>query len=587
MRMLASLGHRGPDAMHSLSHGEAWLGHTRLAIVDLDKGDQPLLNEDGTVAVILNGEIYNHHELRAALVARGHAFRTRSDTEVLVHLWEEHGEAMLGHLVGMFAFVLHDDRQGVLFAARDRLGQKPLLYAESGGEVHIASEAKALASLPGVSSSVDPLALALYLECMYVPAPLTIREGIRKLPPGHCLRHDAGGLVVRRWWEPRPAVDWGMGEQAALAGIRGLLQEAVASQLEADVPVGIFLSGGIDSAAVVACAARAGGNLPATYTMGLGGGLDERGWAAQVARLYGTSHHELWAGREVQDVFGLVMDHLDEPFADSSVIPTYLLARAAREHLKVVLTGDGGDEMLAGYDAYLWQATQRSTRLGGRLARRLARVGLRAGYDRRARPGWPRRTWRHVRSVIEPGDLGRWVGATAGAAGAFWEGRRWLEFADTDPLSVAFEHDLNFYLPDDLLKKVDMASMLTGLECRSPFLDHRLVEFCLTIPPTLKVKGGLPKHLLREAMRAELPAAIVERPKQGFGSPVAHWLQGPLHGLARDLLAPGCRCEGWLEPAAVRAVADAMWRGPEPGNWRLPQQFWSLLALEWWLRRHT
>jgi len=583
--LLASLSHRGPDAAGSVSHSEAWLGHTRLSIIDLVNGDQPLFNEDGSVAVILNGEIYNHGELREELQSRGHVFRSRSDTEVLAHLWEEYGEAMVQRLTGMFAFVIHDDRRSVLFAARDRLGEKPLLYAEADGELFIASELKALAPLLGPAPRIDRRALALYLNCMYVPAPLTIFEGVRKLQPGHWLRHDADGLTVRRYWEPRLTVDWAMTEAEAVSGLRERLQAAVASQLQADVPVGIFLSGGIDSAAVVACAAAAGGELPATYTMGMGGGLDERGWAAQVAQRFGTRHHEMWADLHVEDLFPRLMDHLDEPFADSSVLPTYLVAHAASRHLKVVLTGDGGDELMAGYDAYLWQATQRSTRLGGRVARRLSRFGLGAGYDRQARPRWPLRNWLRARSIFDSRELPRWLGAEGREVDSFWTAHRWLEFTDRDPLSVAFEHDLNYYLPDDLLKKVDMASMFTGLECRAPFLDHRLVEFCLRIPPTLKLSGGQPKYLLRRAMRDVLPEAIVRRPKQGFGSPVAHWVQGPLRETARDLLAPGCRCEDWLEPAAVRGVVDAMWRGPAPGDWRLPQQFWSLLALESWLRR--
>ncbi len=584
--LLALLGHRGPDATGTRTHGAAWLGHTRLSILDLELGDQPLFNEDHTVAVILNGEIYNHHELRADLRSRGHVFRSRSDTEVLAHLWEEYGEAMVGRLVGMFAFVVHDERQGVLFAARDRLGEKPLLYVEGDGEVTIASELKALLPLLGQAPRIDRRALALYLNCMYVPAPLTILEGARKLPPAHWLRHDAQGLTIRRYWEPRLTVDWSMTEAEAVAGLRERLQAAVASQLEADVPVGIFLSGGLDSAAVVACAAAAGGRMPATYTMGMGGGLDERQWAKQVAERFGTRHHEMWADPHVEELFPRLMDHLDEPFADSSVLPTYMVAHAASRHLKVVLTGDGGDELMAGYDAYLWQAAQRSTRLGGRIRRRLARYGLKSGYDRDARGAWPLRNWLHVRSVIHDDELPDWVGESAAGVERFWEGPRWLELADTDPLSVAFGHDFNYYLPDDLLKKVDMASMFAGLECRAPFLDYRLVEFGMRIPPTLKVRGGRTKHLLREAMRGTLPEAILDRPKQGFGSPIGLWLQGPLREVARDLLAPGCRCEDWVAPAVVRGVVDAMWAGPPAENWRLPQRFWTLLALEWWLRRH-
>lgn len=587
LSVLETLRHRGPDETGSLEHGAAWLGHTRLAIIDILHGQQPLVNEDGRVAAILNGEIYNHGELRDHLRARGHQFRSACDTEVLVHLYEEYGEDMFRHLVGMFAFVIHDARTGVFLAARDHLGQKPVLYHEADGILHVASELKALLPVMGAARTIDRQALGLYLNCMYVPAPLTIFEGVHKLQPGHYLRHDADGLAIRRYWHPDLHVDWSMSAAAAVEGFDTRFRDSVASQLEADVPLGVFLSGGIDSSAVVAYATRVSSAPLETFTLGMGDGLDERKWARMVAEQYGTRHRDPWAEAGIQDVFPEVMDHFDEPFADTSSLPTYLLACAAREHVKVVLTGEGGDELLAGYEAYLGQAYQRSTRLSTRAGRFLAQAGLGPGHPRAASGPGPRRHWQRLRSVVPDNILPRWLGTAAPDPAAFWQAQRWLPFPDSDPLSQAFEHDFNFYLPDDLLKKVDMASMLTGLETRAPFLDHRLVEFCCRIPPTLKIAGGRPKHILRQAMAAELPRQLLDRPKQGFGAPVTHWVHGPLRELATDLLQPGCRCESWVDPSVVRGTVGRMWARDDADDWRLPLQFWSLLALEWWLRKYV
>ncbi len=584
---LETMHHRGPDEIGSLEHGSAWLGHTRLAIIDVVHGQQPLVNEDGRVAAILNGEIYNHGELRDHLRARGHHFRSASDTEILVHLYEEYGEDMFRHLVGMFAFVIHDARSGLFLAARDHLGQKPVLYHEAGGILHVASELKALLPVIGAARSIDRQALGLYLNCMYVPAPLTIFEGVHKLPPAHYLRHDAEGLTLHRYWHPDLQVDWSMSEAEAVEGFDTRFQVAVASQMDADVPLGVFLSGGLDSSAVVAYASRSGRGPLETFTLGMGDGLDERRWARVVADRFGTTHRDSWAGAGIQDVFPRVMDQFDEPFADTSSLPTYLLACAAREHVKVVLTGDGGDELLAGYGGYLCQATQRSTRLGTQIGRLLGQNGINPGYSRAASGHGPRDHWYHIRSIVPAVDLPRWLGSAVPEPASYWQTHRWLPFPDADPLSQAFEYDFNFYLPDDLLKKVDMASMLTGLECRAPFLDHRLVEFCCRIPPTVKIAGGNLKHVLRRALAPELPTSVINRPKQGFGAPVRQWVDGPLQELARELVRPGCRSESWLDPAVVRGTADRMWNRTEPADWRLPLQFWSLLTLEWWLRRYT
>ena len=585
--MLATLGHRGPDEQTSLRVGPAWLGHTRLSIIDLATGTQPVHNESGSVATILNGEIYNYRELRDDLRRRGHVFRTASDTEVIAHLYEEHGEDLFRHLYGMFAAVVYDRERDIMLAGRDRLGEKPILYVDTPDHLVLASELKTLLEWPGVGREIDPRALALYLNMLCVPEPLCIFKGVTKLQPAHYLKLAGGRLSTHCYWQPDLHVDWSMDARTARERSLELLRDAVRMRLVADVPLGVFLSGGIDSSAVTAFAAETAGSRVRTFSIGLADEMDERPFARAVAERCGTDHTELFARGSVADAFPLVMDYFDEPFADSSCVPTFLVAREAREHVKVALTGDGGDELFGGYTTYLAQSRLH----GGRMESRLSRLaedlsGRRLPYCRRGN-AWSREHWREMRSMVTFADLPRWMPDFGGDLRQFYGEQVWLPLADKDPLSIAFGHDLNFYLPADLLKKVDMAAMLTSLECRAPFLDHRLVEWCLTIPPHLKLQGGSPKRLLKDALADRLPRDVLERPKHGFGAPITNWVRGPLLDMATDLLRPGCRCETWVEPEVVRQVIADMERGPAPGNWRLAQQYWTLLALEWWLRRYA
>jgi asparagine synthase (glutamine-hydrolysing) len=546
-----------------------------------------LYNESGSVATILNGEIYNYRDLRDDLRRRGHAFRTESDTEVLAHLYEEYGENLFRHLNGMFAAVVYDVEKDLLLAGRDRLGEKPILYLETPDHLVLASELKALLEWPGVKRDIDSRALALYLNMLCVPEPLCIFRGISKLQPAHYLKVHSGRLSLHRYWEPHARVDWKMDAQAAQEGLLALFGDAVRSRMVADVPLGVFLSGGVDSSAVTLFAAEAAASPVRTFSVGLAGDMDERPFARAVAAQCGTDHTELFARGDVAEAFPLVMDYFDEPFADSSSVPTFMVSREAREHVKVALTGDGGDELFAGYTAYLSQSRLRSGRLSSKLSRVAAGVtGREPAYSRRGGT-WARTHWREIRSLVPPSELVHWLPGVVGNVSTFYDENHWLTLPDTDPLSIAFEHDLNFYLPADLLKKVDMAAMLTSLECRAPFLDHRLVEFCLTIPPNLKIRDGQPKWLFKNALSGRLPAEVLNRPKHGFGAPVTDWVHGPLRGIAADLLQPGCRCESVIEPAVVRGVVGAMWRTPSTDQWRLPLQFWSLLALEWWMRRYA
>ncbi|MBK8015273.1 MAG: asparagine synthase (glutamine-hydrolyzing) [Betaproteobacteria bacterium] len=585
--MVATLKHRGPDEQTLVRFGRAWLGHARLSIIDLETGTQPVYNETESVAVILNGEIYNYRELRSALVNRGHTFRTASDTEVLAHLYEDHGEDLFRHLNGMFAAVIYDRERDLLLAGRDRLGEKPILYLETPEHLVLASELKALLEWPGVPRELDSQALALYFNMLCVPEPLCIFRGIRKLAPSHYLKVERDRVEEKCYWKPEIRVDWSLRAEVARETVSELLRDSVAMRMVADVPVGVFLSGGIDSSAVTSFAAQATATPLRTFSVGLAGDMDERPFARAVAERCGTDHTELFVRGDVAESFPLVMDYFDEPFADSSCVPTYMVAREARAHVKVALTGDGGDELFAGYTTYLYQAQVRGGRIATRLARMVAdATGYTTAYPRRGSP-WAREHWRNVRSLVPATEMSRWLPGYAADVGRYYDENAWLALADSDPLSAAFGHYLNFYLPGDLLKKVDMAAMLASLECRAPFLDHRLVEFCLTIPPQLKIQGGTPKQLLKDAMVDRLPHEVLHRPKHGFGAPVADWVRGPLREIARDLIRPGCRCEALVEPVVVRRVADEMWREDAPSGWRLPQQYWSLLALEWWLRRYA
>lgn len=585
--MLATLAKRGPDEQTHVQIGPAWLGHTRLSIIDLSTGTQPVYNEARTVATILNGEIYNYRELRDDLRRRGHEFRTESDTEVIAHLYEEYGEGLFSHLNGMFAAVVYDRERDIMLAGRDRLGEKPILYLDTPDHLVLASELKTLLQWPGVAREIDPQALALYFNMLCVPEPLCIFKGVVKLQPAHYLKVAGGRLTTHCYWQPDLAVDWSMDAATARERSLELLRDAVRMRMVADVPLGVFLSGGIDSSAVTAFAAETAGSRVRTFSIGLADEMDERPFARMVADRCGTDHTELFARGDVAEAFPLVMDYFDEPFADSSCVPTFLVSREAREHVKVALTGDGGDELFGGYTAYLSQAQLRGGRIGTKLSGLAGRLtGRPSPYPHAAGP-WAVEHWLGMRSLVSMADLPKWLPGYGDDLRRFYRDHAWLKSANTDPLSVAFAHDLNFYLPADLLKKVDMAAMLTSLECRAPFLDHRLVEFSATIPPDLKLAGGSPKRLLKDALAGRLPTEVIERPKHGFGAPVTDWVQGPLRDIARELLGHGCRCESFVERGVIDRLSAEMAAGPGPDRWRAPLQYWSLLAFEWWLRRYA
>lgn len=581
-RMSARLAHRGPDGAGALDEGCLALGHRRLSIIDLAGGAQPIWNEERTVAVVLNGEIYNHRALRAELAAR-HAFRTRSDTEVLVHLWEEEGEAMLPRLRGMFAFALWDARARRLVLARDAFGEKPLYWAEGPFGLAFASELPALRAGGFPLGGLDRAALADYLALLYVPAPRTILAGAHKLPAGHLLVADERGALVRRWYAPPAPGSGGPPDPAALSAT---LAEAVGLRLESDVPVAALLSGGLDSSAVVALLAQATGPGLRTFSVGFGAADDELPFARLVAERYRTQHTELVVAPDALAQTEEAFAACGEPFGDSSVVPTVAVCKAVAREVKVVLTGDGGDEFFAGYGRVRLAGQLPSSRALGALVGALTRLPLpRAStLERAGRTVAARGLARAVAllEVFSPRERAALLGPKApepGHAQLVRELEARLPGASDADCALAF--DLGVYLPEDLLMKADLSSMHSSLEARAPLLDAPLAALAVPAPAAAKLAAPEGKAHLREAVRALLPAPILARRKRGFGAPVAAWLAGPLAPLLRErVLAPSARLKQHLEPRAVDRVARQALAGR--GN---PHQAWALLALESWLLR--
>lgn len=590
--MCRTLVHRGPDDEGYYTNDDVGLGMRRLSIIDLAGGRQPISNEDDTVHVVFNGEIYNHRELRSELERAGHRFTTRSDTEVLVHLFEEHGLEMVHSLRGMFAFAIWDERRSRLFLARDRLGIKPLYYSSRGtDEFGFASELKALRPFLPSTPEIDRRALGLYLAFGYVPDPHAIYEGVLKLPPGHRLvwtRED--GAEVERYWSPvrseRPVSD----ERAAVRKLRELLEDAVRYRLIADVPLGAFLSGGLDSSAVVACMARAMDRPVRTFTIG----FEDPRWneaphAAEVARALGTDHTELIVKPDVEDLFERVAVSFDEPFADSSALPMYLVSELARDHVKVCLSGDGGDELFGGYVRYR-EMLRRDGELSpafrsalGGLARRLPRSTygrnrlLELSRSRKGRyAGMVARSLRVDEGGVARGDL------AAGVPDLDQMLDPWFAQADDRdfPAQLMLVDALS-YLPGDILTKVDRMSMAVSLEARVPLLDHRLAEFAFSLPTRMKFRNGEGKWVFRKAVEDLLPDSVFRKPKHGFGVPLGPWFRHELRHRCEELTAEGSPLFEFVQPEAVRQTVAEHQRGRRDHS----QMIWRLLVLRFWLER--
>jgi asparagine synthase (glutamine-hydrolysing) len=603
-QQLERLDHRGPDARGHFTGTGGVVAQNRLSIIDLVTGDPPITNEDGSVAAVLNGEIYNFLQLRSELQAGGHSFASAGDTEVIAHLAEDDGPVeMAQRLDGMFSFAVWDDRRRRLVLGRDRLGKKPLYYWSSAGHLVFGSEIKAVLADPAVPRRLDPGAIPAYLTFGYVPTPRTFFEGIKSLPPGHVLSFEPGGQpVVERYWEPPLAGHDGVTRLArtfdeAAREVRGLLEAAVRRRLVSDVPLGAFLSGGIDSSAIVGIMAGQLDRPVRTFTIGFddSDGFDERPFARLAAERHGTDHHEFVVHPDAVDLVERLVWHHDQPFGDSSAVPTFLLSEMTRGHVTVALSGDGGDELFAGYERFAaGLAARRYAGLPSPVQRGIGAVldliptgGLRgrAGslqrFARVAQAGLPDayRSW-----ISFVGDADR--AALLGPHGEDWgraDYRRiWDGSAGAHPLDRLLDLNLRTYLLDDLLVKTDRTSMAHGLEVRSPFLDTELLVYTARLPPRMKARGMSLKRVLKAAVADVVPQEITNRSKRGFGVPLDRWFRDDLRAyLASTLGAPDSHVRRHLVPDAVdRIIAEH-----DAGARNHGHALWTLLTLEVFLRR--
>ena len=598
------LRHRGPDESGQWRDHHCALGHARLSIIDLTAGRQPMANEDGTVRISYNGEVYNYRELMAELKAKGHRFSTRSDTETIVHAWEQWGPACVERLRGMFAFAIWDGPQRRLFLARDRLGIKPLYYYASGGRLVFGSEIKACLADPGVPRRIDSQALYDYLCYLYVPAPKTMFAGIRKLPAGHTLDYHEGRVEIKRYWDLTFSGEPVGDESAVCEVLLDKLREAVEIRLMSEVPLGAFLSGGIDSSAVVWTMSKLLDRPVTTNSIGFSDqAFNELPHADALAERLGTDHHRYVVTPRAAEVVETLATHYDEPFADSSAVPTYYVSQMARQNVTVALSGDGGDENFAGYRRYLFDRAEAKVR---RFLPGMIRRGVFGPLGRI----WPKADWlpRPLRFKSTFGNL-----ATDEAHGHFrtvcfldrheafsaMAGDMQRAVGDYDPVSVLEEHfrrvadcpdpvsrcqyvDMKTYLVDDILTKVDRASMAVSLEVRVPLLDHEFMQYAATLPSGLKLRGGVGKYIFKQALRGPLGPEIVDRTKMGFSIPLADWFRKDLKRFTEErLLLPDARIAEWLD----RDMMHRVWNEHQGGRRNWQELIWAALMLELWARR--
>lgn len=596
VRMTEVLHHRGPDGRGVRCLGEVGLAHTRLRIVDLtENGQQPMSNEDGTIWIVFNGEIYDFARHRTFLEASGHSFRSQTDTEVLIHLYEQQGLEGLSRLNGMFAYALWDAPRRRLVLARDRTGQKPLYIYEKGAHLAFASEPKALLVDPSVDDSLSDQAIPLYLAHGYVPGPGTFHRHVRKLDPGTFrIIEPLSDETIRYWSPPKTRLPAPSFEEAARE-VRRRVDAAVRRRLVADVPVGAFLSGGVDSSIVVSAMARTGQGPVRTFSLGFEGDprFDETAYARRVAETLGSQHTELLVGPDSFRLLPDILKHWDEPFGDASAIPTSIVSHLARAHTTVVLTGDGGDELFGGYPRFSTVAY--SERLPSALRRAIARLasaspnpaqldGRRAQLLRFAhRLGLeiPERLHAWI-AVFSPEELAQLLQGERPEIPLEPPYRREMEQEVLDdPLNLVLRLNAKTYLLEDLNVKVDRASMAYALEARCPFLDVDLMDFVFSLPGSYKINWGRRKWILRRAFADVIPSWVFERKKMGFGIPLGTWFRGPLRALVEDHLRPTTAClYGWLRPEPVHALLDAHLDGRKDYGFKL----WTLLMLEAWLQ---
>lgn len=610
-KMLDVLKHRGPDdkgiylfqSKFPDSEGEAkvGLGHRRLSIIDLSEtGHQPMSNEDKTIWIVCNGEVYNFLDLKKNLEDKGHIFYSKSDTEVIIHLYEEMGVDCVKELRGMFAFAVWDENKQRLLLARDRLGKKPLNYAIRGRNLIFASEIKSILEDADVSRQVDVEAMHLYLTYGYVPAPQTMFLGIKKLPPAHILIWERGEIKIERYWNLSYQKKVRMKEDGYCAKILELLTEATKIRLISDVPLGVFLSGGIDSSAIVAIMSRLSTKPVKTFSIGFEeSSFNELKYARKIAKLFNTEHYEYMVKADALEVLPKLVWHFNEPFADSSAIPTYYLSKMARQEVTVALNGDGGDEAFAGYERY---AANKIARLYRRIPLGILKDATAFITERLPESTKKKDIIKNIKRFIRPADFSPYERY------AYWmsifdkelknnlysDGLKnrlegvgdWDYISDTyrqsdaeDFVDATLFVDAMTYLPGDLLVKVDIASMANSLEVRSPFLDHRLMEFAASIPSDLKLKGISTKYILKKALAKILPQQIINRKKSGFGVPVGSWFRNELKDYAYNILLSQISSKrGYFNPAIIRMMLDEHTSGKIDHG----QRIWSLINLELW-----
>jgi len=597
--MCRVIRHRGPDDEGVWTSDGVGIGMRRLSIIDLSTGHQPIRNEDGTVWIVFNGEIYNFRDLRAELDGAGHRFYTGTDTEVIVHAYEEWGARAMRRLRGMFGLAIWDTRTQSLLVARDRIGIKPVYYAEAGGRLYFGSELKSILQAPDVPRDLDADALNHYLSFLYTPGDRSIFASVRKLPPGHTLTWHDGRLSIDGYWaQPTVETRADLNEHDAVADLRGVLAGAVRSHMISDVPLGAFLSGGIDSSLVVGLMAEASTAPVKTFSIGFDDpAFDELAPARRVAEHFGTEHHELVVKPDAVGILERVVSHFDEPFADSSAIPTWYVSEMARRHVTVVLSGDGGDELFGGYDRYVPHPRVAAFDRYSTPALRRAAAAAAGRLPHGARG---KNFLRHVGRD----ERGRYVDAIRFFAA---DEKRDLLTADVlaslrgpDPEQAAIERidryaslswpaqmmrfDAETYLPEDVLTKVDRMSMAHSIESRVPLLDNEVIDFACSIPASLKVKNGRRKHILKEVAAAILPPEIVNRPKQGFAIPLGAWFRGDLRSVFADtLLSSSALQRGYFRPAFVRRIVEEHMSGERDHTLRL----WQLVIFEQWHRQYV
>jgi asparagine synthase (glutamine-hydrolysing) len=593
--MCSAIVHRGPDDEGVYLGDGVALGMRRLSIIDLEGGHQPISNEDGSVWIVFNGEVYNYRELRRGLEQRGHVFRTDSDTETIVHLYEDYGPRCVDQLRGMFAFAIWDERKHQLLLARDRLGIKPLYYAERGHEILFASELKPILQLPHVPRAIDWGAAHHLFAFLSTPSTRSIVAGVSKLEPARTAVASRSNprLRIDKYWDVQFRPNEKASEQELVEQLRALLTESVTLHQVSDVPVGAFLSGGLDSSAVVALMSRPAAGRLKTFSIGFAESqFDELRYARDVAARFQTDHHDIVIRPDVVQIVEDLTWYLDEPFGDTSAIPTYMVSKLAAAHVKVVLSGDGGDELFAGYDKYVVEQHERRF---DRIPAPLRAIA--GGIGRLLPPGMTGR--RFLRHLALDGAR-RYLDAStmfpADEVRRLFQPDAYQHLQRHDPIAEPLQSlrdygddwlaavqycDLHTYLPLDILTKVDRATMAHSLEARPPLLDHRLAEFAATIPARYRLNGGTTKYLFKQAMRGILPDAIIDRQKHGFAVPIASWLRGDLSEFARSLLlSTACRERGVFDPTHVERLLTLNARGRD-----LDLQIWTMLSFELWCQR--